>query len=37
MPGVHSPEPSSLLLAVMSLPVLGFARWKKLAARMNKS
>ncbi len=37
MPGVHSPEPSSLLLAAMALPMLGFARRKKPAARMNKS
>lgn len=32
-----TPEPSSLLLATMALSVLGFARWRKLAAQTNKS
>ena len=37
MPGSHSPEPSSLLLAALGLPALGLARRKKLVVRMNKS
>lgn len=32
-----APEPSSLLLAVMALPMLGFTRWKKRAAPTSKS
>ncbi len=36
VPVSKNPEPSSLLLATMALPMFGFARWKKLAARTNK-
>lgn len=32
-----TPEPSALMLATMALSVLGLARWKKSAARTNKS
>lgn len=32
-----TPEPSALMLAATALSVLGFAHWKKRAARTNKS